>query len=51
MAVMYGVRSRHIGGVTVGLCDGSTRFVTDDIDLELWRALSTTNGREVTGEY
>lgn len=41
-------RSLHPGGVTVVLCDGSTRFVTDTIDLAVWRALSTRAGGEVT---
>lgn len=47
-AVLYGSRSRHPGGVVSGLCDGSVRFVTDQIDLNLWRALSTIRGKEVT---
>lgn len=40
-------RSRHAGGVTVGLCDGSVRFVTDSIDLTIWRAASTSNQKDV----
>ena len=34
-------RSRHEGGVNLALCDGSVRFVPDNIDLAVWRALST----------
>jgi prepilin-type N-terminal cleavage/methylation domain-containing protein len=48
-AALYGARSRHPGGVVAGLCDGSVRFVADQIDLNLWRALSTIRGSEVMG--
>ncbi len=41
-----GARSRHPGGVNVALCDGSVTFISDDIDLATWRALSTTQGGE-----
>ena len=44
-------RSQHTGGVHALLADGSTRFVSDNIDVELWRALSTRNGGEVIGEW
>ena len=40
-------RSWHVGGVGVGLCDGSVQFVADSIDVEVWRALFSKNGREV----
>ncbi len=40
-------RSRHSGGVNSLLADGSCRFVSDDIELQVWRALSTTAGDEV----
>lgn len=39
-------RSRHVGGVNASYCDASARFVTNDIDLFTWRALSTTRGQE-----
>ena len=42
-----GSRSRHQGGVVVSLCDGSSHFVADDIDIDIWRALSTMAGQEV----
>ncbi|TWT76763.1 Type II secretion system protein G precursor [Planctomycetes bacterium CA13] len=40
-------RSFHVGGVNVALLDGSVRYVSDSIELAIWRALSTRAGREV----
>ncbi|MDZ7618949.1 MAG: DUF1559 domain-containing protein [Patescibacteria group bacterium] len=48
---MFASRSRHPGGVTTGLCDGSVRFISENINIDTWRALSTTNGEEVTAEF
>lgn len=45
------LRSRHPGGVQVSFCDGSSRFLTDSIDLNTYRGLSTIQGEEVVGEY
>ncbi len=36
-------RSRHSGGVMVGFCDGSSRFIADSIDLAPWRNLGWMN--------
>jgi prepilin-type N-terminal cleavage/methylation domain-containing protein/prepilin-type processing-associated H-X9-DG protein len=44
-------RSRHTGGVNAALCDGSVRFIRDTIDLATWRALGTSQGGEVFGNY
>ncbi len=44
-------RSYHPGGVNCLLGDGSVRFVSDSIDLGLWRALATIAGSEVIGEF
>jgi len=44
-------RSRHPGGVHALLCDGSVRFVSDNINNILWRSLLTIRGREVIGEF
>lgn len=48
---MFGSRSRHPGGVQVALCDASVRFIPETIDIFTWRGLSTTQGREVLGEF
>jgi type II secretory pathway pseudopilin PulG len=39
-------RSWHVGGVNAGLADGSIRFVQDQINLSIWRAVGSTNGGE-----
>lgn len=39
--------SRHRGGVNLAIADGSVRFIRNDIDLMIWRALGSRNGREV----
>lgn len=43
-------RSRHVGGVNTALCDGSVRYIDDNIALNVWRALSTSQGSEVVGD-
>ena len=40
-------RSKHTGGVNVGFCDGSIRFISNSIPLVTWQAISTMNGSEV----
>ena len=39
-------RSGHTGGVNCAYGDGHVSFASDDIDLRVWRALGTRNGRE-----
>jgi prepilin-type processing-associated H-X9-DG protein len=48
---VFTARSRHTGGVNVVLCDGSTRFVTNDISWATWQALGTSKGRDLVGDY
>ena len=43
--------SRHIGGVHALLCDGSVRFVSENIDITTWQGLGSRNGGEVVGEF
>jgi prepilin-type processing-associated H-X9-DG protein len=44
-------RSRHPGGVNMALCDGSLRFLTNNINLATWQALGSMNGGEAAGDY
>ena len=41
-----GSRSKHTGGVHVAMCDGSAKFVADDIELDTWKAAATIGGAE-----
>lgn len=43
---LLSARSYHPGGVNVEYCDGSVEFARDDIDVQLWRAVSTRNGHD-----
>ena len=47
LSITNAARSRHPGGVNVGMGDGSVRFVKNSVNLPTWRALSTTQGGEV----
>jgi prepilin-type N-terminal cleavage/methylation domain-containing protein/prepilin-type processing-associated H-X9-DG protein len=38
--------SYHPGGINACLCDGSVRFVPDNIDADVWTAAGTINGGE-----
>ena len=38
---LFAARSRHPGGVNVGLADASSNFITNEIDITVWRNLST----------
>lgn len=44
--------SMHSGGISLLLCDGSVRFVSNGVDQVLWRAVGTRNdGTAVSGEW
>lgn len=49
-AQVSAARSRHPGGVNVVMCDGSTRFVSNYISLDVWQAQGTMNGAETDAE-
>lgn len=43
--------SFHVGGVQINLADGSTRFITANIDLELYASLITKSEMEVIAGF
>ncbi len=43
--------SFHPGGCNIVLCDGATRFVSESVELSLWRAIGSRDGGETVGEY
>ena len=46
--IMTAARSRHTQqGINAAMCDGSVHFVTNNISIELWQALSTITGGEL----
>jgi prepilin-type N-terminal cleavage/methylation domain-containing protein len=49
--IMTTAGSLHPGGVHLALCDGAVRFVSENIDLGVWRALGTRRGEEVVDEF
>ncbi|MEZ6123321.1 MAG: DUF1559 domain-containing protein [Planctomycetaceae bacterium] len=46
-----GSNSAHEGGVFAAMSDGAVRFVTENIDFGIYRALFTIRGNEVIGEF
>ncbi len=46
-----GARSRHTGGVQAALCDGSVRFFSDSISIQIWQGAGTSQGGEVIGDF
>ncbi len=40
-------RSRHTGGVNAARCDGSIGFISDNVSLQVWRALGSMDGSEI----
>lgn len=42
-----GARAHHGAGVNVLFLDGSTRFISDSVELNVWRAMATRSGGEV----
>ncbi len=44
-------RSYHTGLINVAMVDTSVRTVSNEIDVKIWRALSTRNGREPIPDF
>lgn len=49
--VVSGARSLHVGGANVLLCDGSVRFLGENIHLETLRNLFSRADGQVLGEF
>ncbi|MBB03672.1 MAG: DUF1559 domain-containing protein [Rubinisphaera brasiliensis] len=47
----FATRSQHKGGAQVCLADGSTRFVSENVDLETWRNAGDKSDAQVLGEW
>jgi type II secretory pathway pseudopilin PulG len=45
--LIMSARSWHVGGVNAGLADGSIRFVPNQINLDIWHTVGSTNGDEI----
>jgi prepilin-type N-terminal cleavage/methylation domain-containing protein len=43
--------SYHAGGAFFCLCDGSVRFVANEVDRSVYKGLGSRNGREVLGAF
>jgi prepilin-type N-terminal cleavage/methylation domain-containing protein/prepilin-type processing-associated H-X9-DG protein len=47
LGMFNNVRSKHPGGVNVGMGDGSVRFIKNSINIYTFQALASTQGNEV----
>ncbi len=47
----WGFRSSHVGGAHFLLCDGSVRFVSENLDYRTYQNLGTRNDGKVIGEF
>jgi hypothetical protein len=46
-----GPRSLHVGGAQLSLCDGSVRFVSENVNLAIFRNVFARNDGQVLGEF
>jgi prepilin-type processing-associated H-X9-DG protein len=44
---VYSFRSNHNNGLNFAMADASVQFVNQNIDINIYRALATYNGKEV----
>lgn len=44
-------RSYHTGCVNSAMMDGTVRTISENIDIQIWRALSTRAGSEIVGDF
>lgn len=49
--VNQAARSLHVGGVQATMCDGSVRFISENIDIGTWNNLGDSSDGDVIGEF
>ena len=49
--IMTTANSFHPSGVNLGMCDGSVRFVSDNVELATWRGLGSRGGGETLSDF
>ncbi len=49
--IMINASSQHPGGVNVAMGDGTVTFVSDSVDLKVWRAAGSRDGGETVGSF
>ena len=47
LGMFNNARSKHPGGVNVGMCDGSVRFIKNSVNIYTFQALASAKGGEV----
>jgi prepilin-type processing-associated H-X9-DG protein len=50
-STMMSASSWHTGGVQICLCDGSVKFISENIDFETWARVGVRNDGQVLGEF
>jgi len=48
---MMSASSWHTGGAQICLCDGSVKFISENIDFETWVKIGVRNDGQVVGEF
>ena len=48
---LVSARSRHTGGVNAALADGSVQFISDNLELAVWRNLHARNDGQVVSGF
>lgn len=49
--IVSGPRSLHVGGAQLSLCDGSVRFISENVDQAIFRFVFSRDDGQVLGEF